>query len=76
MIVELARNQHNGGRKHQEQVRLYYTAFLKTNKQVGDPISHLFISIPNAKLALNQQISNDIISRVQPNIIAGLIKTY
>lgn len=37
------RRQHGRGRKHQENVRLYYMNFLKTHIPVGDPQARMFI---------------------------------
>ena len=42
------RKQHNRGRKHQENVRMFYTAFLRTHTLV-DPTAHIFAPIPKDK---------------------------
>ena len=43
------RKQHNRGRRHQENVRLFYTAFLRSHVQVGDPVTATFAPVPTDK---------------------------
>ena len=42
------RKQHNRGRKHQDNVRMFYTLFLRTHTLV-DPTAHIFAPIPKDK---------------------------
>ena len=44
------RKQHNRGRRHQENVRLFYATFLQSHVQVGEPITATFAPIPKDKL--------------------------
>jgi hypothetical protein len=74
--TEKGRRQHVIGKKHQEQVRMYYTNFLRTHKQVGDPAGCTFIAIPGAKQALQQQVEHGILSKIQPNIIPSMRPAY
>ena len=43
------RKQHNRGRRHQENVRLFYATFLQQHVQTGDPITATFAPIPKDK---------------------------